>query len=60
MLQQIGAAGSVELLAEGGRLVIQPARNSRRQWEEALASLIEWVDASTTLGEVPDLPRHRP
>jgi antitoxin component of MazEF toxin-antitoxin module len=59
MLRQIGAAGSVELSVEDGRLVIRAAKPSRQQWEDALASLIDWVDRADSLGEVPDLPRHR-
>ena len=57
LVMQIGLKGAVELLAEKGRLIIQPDRTALGRWENAVASLVERVDEAASLGEVPDLPR---
>jgi antitoxin component of MazEF toxin-antitoxin module len=59
LLEQMGLGDAVELLVEKGRLIIQPERNLRRRWEDALASLAACVDDAASLGEVPDLPRRK-
>jgi antitoxin MazE len=56
LLEQVGLEDAVELLAEQGRLVIRPVRAVRRQWESALAALLECMEEAGALGEVPDLP----
>jgi antitoxin component of MazEF toxin-antitoxin module len=57
LLEQVGIKDVVELVAERGRLIIQPERTARGRWEEAVASLVEHVEDLAALGEIPDLPR---
>ncbi len=56
LAEQIGLQDAVEILAEKGRLIIQPQRLIGSRWEAALSGLAEYVDDPATLGEIPDLP----
>ncbi len=55
-LDQVGLEDAVEVLAEKGRLVVRPVRAVSRQWEMAVAALVECIEGAEALGEVPDLP----
>ena len=52
LLEQAGLAGTVELLAEKGRLVIRPGRSPRQGWEEAFRAMAERGDDDVLLGKI--------
>jgi antitoxin MazE len=50
--ETVGFGGTVELLAEEGRLVIRPDRSPREGWEEAFAAVAEHGDDGAFLGKI--------
>jgi antitoxin MazE len=52
LLEKAGLGGTVELLAEKGRLVIRPDRSPRHGWEEAFAAVAEHGDDGVLLGKI--------
>jgi antitoxin MazE len=52
LLEQAGLGGTVELLAEKGRLVIRPDRSPRQGWEEAFRAVAERGDGGVLLGKI--------
>ena len=54
LLEQAGLGGTVELLAEKGRIVIRPNRTPRQGWEEAFAAMAEHGDDGVLLGKIAD------
>ena len=52
LLEKAGLGGTVELLAEKGRLAIRPDRPPRHGWEEAFAAVAEHGDNGVLLGKI--------
>jgi len=52
LLEKAGLGGTVELLAEKGRLVIRPDRSPRHGWAEAFAAVAEHGDDGVLLGKI--------
>lgn len=52
LLEQAGLGETVQLVAERGRLVIQPDRAPRQGWAEAFAAMAERGDDRLLLGEI--------
>ncbi|MGA2722244.1 MAG: AbrB/MazE/SpoVT family DNA-binding domain-containing protein [Bryobacteraceae bacterium] len=52
LLEQAGLGGTVELLAEKGRIVIRPNRTPRQGWEEAFRGVAVSGDDGVLLGKI--------
>ena len=52
LLEQAGLGGTVELLAEKGRLVIRPGRSPRQGWEDAFRAMAKRGDDGVLLGKI--------
>ncbi|MBX9581948.1 MAG: AbrB/MazE/SpoVT family DNA-binding domain-containing protein [Gemmataceae bacterium] len=53
LLEQAGLSGEVEITAEGGALVVRPARAARAGWADAFAEMARRGDDALLDGPTP-------